>query len=78
MDRRRKFSSLKQEEIKGEEEATQNNFEMDRNSLVAEWVKDLVLSLQWFGSLLGHQFNTWPGNFHMLWTWPNNNKKKKK
>lgn len=45
MDRRRKFSSLKQEEIKGEEEATQNNFEMDRNSLVAEWVKDLSLSL---------------------------------
>ena len=25
----------------------------------------------WLGSLLWLQFNPWPGNFHMLWAWPN-------
>ena len=33
-------------------------------------VKDLALSLQWLGSLLGCRFNPWPGNFRMLWAWP--------
>ena len=37
------------------------------SSLVAWWVKDLMLSLLWFvGSLLWCGFNPWPGNFHML------------
>ena len=30
------------------------------SSLVAQWVKDLALSLQHFGSLLWHGFNPWP------------------
>ena len=35
-----------------------------RNSLLVQWVKDPVLSLQWGG------FDPWPRNFHMsqLWT----------
>ena len=41
-----------------------------------EWVKDLVLSLQWLGLLLGHRFNPWPKNFHMLQVWPKKKKKK--
>ena len=31
-------------------------------------VKDLALSLLWFG------FNPWHGNFCMLWAWPEKNK----
>ena len=30
------------------------------SSLVAQWVKDLALSLQQFGSLLWHGFGPWP------------------
>ena len=37
---------------------------------MAQQVKDLALSLQWLGLLLWHRFNTWPGNFHMLWVQP--------
>ena len=33
---------------------------------MVQQVKDLVLSLQWFGSLLWHKFEPWPRNFHML------------
>ena len=33
-------------------------------------VKNLVLSLLWFG------FDPWPKNFHMPWAWPKNKKKK--
>ena len=33
-------------------------------SLVAPWVKDLVLSLQWL------RFDPWPGNFCVPWVWP--------
>ena len=36
-------------------------------SLVAQQVKDLVLSLQWLKLLLWLGFNPWPGNFHVLW-----------
>ena len=35
------------------------------SSLVAQWVKDPMLSLQQLGSLLWHGFSLWPGNFHM-------------
>ena len=42
---------------------------------MAQWVKDLVLSLLWLRSLLCCRFNCWPRNFHMPWTQP---KKKKK
>ena len=42
---------------------TQNESQ-SRSSLVAQWVKDLALTLLW------HGFNPWPGNFHMLWAQP--------
>ena len=32
---------------------------------MAQWVKDLVLSLQQLRSLLWHGFDPWPRNFHM-------------
>ena len=31
---------------------------------MAQWVRDLVLSLLW------HGFDPWPGNFLILWVWP--------
>ena len=33
---------------------------------LAQWIKDLALSLQQLRSLLWHGFNPWPENFHML------------
>ena len=42
----------------------------NRSSLVAQWVKDLVLSLQQLGLLLWHRFDPWPRNFCMLWAQP--------
>ena len=33
----------------------------------AQWVKDLALSLKQLMSPLWHRFNSWPGNFYMLW-----------
>ena len=36
------------------------------SSCVAQWIKYLVLSLQWLGSLLWHGFDPWPGKFRML------------
>ena len=35
------------------------------SSLVAQRVKDLVLSLLWFQLLLWHGSDPWPGNLHM-------------
>ena len=46
-----------------------------RSSLVTLWIEDLVLSLQWLGLLLWHEFIPWPENSHMLQAWF---KKKKK
>ena len=43
-----------------------------KSSFVAQWVKSLVLQLQWLRPLLWHGFCPWPGNFHMLQVWPNN------
>ena len=37
-----------------------------------QWVKDLVLSLLWFWSLLWYRFFPWPWNFCMSWVWPKN------
>lgn len=37
---------------------------------MAQWVKDLVLSLQQLGMLLWHGFHPWPGTFHMPWVQP--------
>ena len=45
---------------------------------MAQWVKDLALSLLWFRLLLWCQFDSWPRNFHMLWTQLKKKKKKKK
>ena len=39
---------------------------MLRNSIVAQHVKDLALSLPWLRLLLQHRFNPWPRNVHML------------
>ena len=36
-----------------------------KSSLVAQWVKDLALSLQQLESLLWHRFDPWPRNFYM-------------
>ena len=33
---------------------------------MAQWVKDLTLSLLWLGSLLQCGFDPWPGKFRML------------
>ena len=38
---------------------------------MAQQVKDPVLSLQQLELLLCHGFDPWPGNFYMLWVWPN-------
>ena len=45
---------------------------------MAQWVKDLALSLQWLGSLLRRRFNPWPRNFHMPWEWLEKKKKKER
>ena len=43
---------------------------------MAQWIKDLVLSLQLLGSLLWPRFTPpWPGSFHMPCVWQ---KKKKR
>ena len=38
---------------------------MSWSSLVAQWVKDQVLSLLWLGSLMWLEYDPWPENFHM-------------
>ena len=38
-------------------------------SVVAQWVKDPMSSLQQLGSLLWHRFDPWPRNFYMPWAW---------
>ena len=38
-------------------------------------VKDTVLSLPWLGSLLWHGFDSWSGNFCMLWVGPKRKKR---
>ena len=43
---------------------------------MAQWVKDLVLSLMWLWLLLWHRFNPCPGNLHMPWAWPKKRKEK--
>ena len=41
-----------------------------RGPPVAQYVKDLVLSLQWLGLLLWRRFNPWSRNCHMLQALP--------
>ena len=43
------------------------------SSLVAQGVKDPVLSLLWLRLLSWHGFNPWPGDFHMPWMGPKRN-----
>ena len=50
---------------------------LPRSSIVAQQVKNPVLSLQWLGSLLWHMFNPWLGNFHILWACGNKTKQNK-
>jgi len=45
---------------------------------VAQWLKELALSLQQLGSLLWCGFDIWLRNFHMPWAWPKKIIKKKK
>lgn len=40
------------------------------SSLVAQQVKDWVVSLLWLGALLWCGCDSQPGNFFMLWVWP--------
>ena len=37
---------------------------------MAQWVKDLALSLLWLWLQLWHRFDPRPGNFCMPWVWP--------
>jgi len=45
--------------------------------LVAQWVKDLALSLLWLRSQLWCGFDPSPWNLCRLWLWPKKKKKKK-
>ena len=47
----------------------------NRSFLVAQWVKDLALSLLWFGSLLWLQLNPWSGKICMTWHGENKDRK---
>ena len=42
---------------------------------MAQWVKDLALSLQRRKWLLWCRFQPLPENFHMPWVWPNKTEK---
>ena len=43
---------------------------MQGSSLVPQWDKNPVLSLQQLRFLPWHELDPWPGNFHMLPAWP--------
>ena len=43
---------------------------------MAQWIKDLVLSLEYLGFLLWCRFSRWPGYFHMPWARPQKKKEK--
>ena len=45
---------------------------------MAQWVKDLALSLLWLGSLLWYHFGPWPGNFHVRGVQAKKKKKKER
>lgn len=51
---------------------TESRFQAKWSSLVAQWDKDLALSLLWPRSLLWHGFDTWPRKFCMHRAWPKN------
>ena len=40
------------------------------SSLAAQEVKDLAGLQLWYRPQVQWGFNSWPGNFHMLWMWP--------
>ena len=46
---------------------TQARSYLRRSFLVAQWVKDLELSLKQLRPLFWYRFEPWPGNFHMTW-----------
>ena len=37
---------------------------------LAQWVKDLAVPQLWQSLQLWLGFDSWPGNFHMLWVQP--------
>ena len=45
---------------------------------MAQWVKDLALSLLWLMSLLSCGFNPWPGKFCMIYAQPKRKERKEK
>ena len=49
-----------------------------RNSLVIQWFKDPVLSLQQLGWLMWYGFDSWPVNAHIVWMSSKNKERKKK
>ena len=49
-----------------------------RSAHMAQWVKDPVFSLEWLRWLLWGRFSPWPGNIHILWTWPKKQQTNKK
>ena len=54
---------------------TQSQNWLNQSSLIAQHVKNLVLSLQWLELLLRGRFDLYTGNFYMPWVQP---KKKKR
>ena len=55
----------------GWEDWNENQFHLKRKtkriSHVAQWIKDLALSLQWLEFVLWCRSDPWLGNFYMLW-----------
>ena len=45
---------------------------------MVQWVKYPAMLLKQLGSLLWHEFDPWPRNFHMLQVWPKKQIIKKK
>ena len=43
--------------------------------LLAQWLKDLALSLLWLWLLLWQGFHPWPSNVYMPLVWPKNKMK---
>ena len=50
--------------------------DVGRSSLVAQRVKDLVVSLLWLWLLLWRRFDPWPWNLCMPRVWPKNKREK--
>ena len=54
-----------------------NKNDWNWSSPVTHWIKDPMLSLPCFRSLLWYGFDPWPGNFYVPWVQPKKKKKKR-